>query len=153
MFIKNEKFVGWNTGLNPDGSEVIDPTVMVVPLDMLKHPSADMKLKQMLDRELERRNRPDETNLDSVDFDIESDEVTLHPLVKTDFYTKQEVLDAEKQRRKKAWLAKQTDGKDSAVRKSAQTDRAKRVEGDTSTKSKKPASEAPTEGAGSQDEE
>jgi hypothetical protein len=132
--------VYFNTGLSKDGSEIVDQTKLSVPLQRYK--SAEMKLKEMLDRELAKANQPEESNLDALDFDLPEETPMYHPMVNTKPLSKAQVLDVIKKQKQK-----QTDDKKPVVRKSAQTDRAKRVEHDEDMDS---ANEVPTEGAESE---
>lgn len=128
-------------GLLKDGSEVVDSTPMAVPIG-LHHKSADMKLKEMLARELERDRLPEETNLDDLDFDLPDDTPRVHQSVQTNFKSKREILDELRESK----LQKQADEK--LVRKSAKTDRAKPVVHDNknhSTSARANASEAADE--------
>lgn len=81
---KSEKILPANKlvplGLNPDGSEIVDTTPMMIGL---RGPvkSAEVKLKEMMDRELERRARREETELDGYDFDLPDESIMLHPSV------------------------------------------------------------------------
>lgn len=69
-----------NLGLNKDGSEVVDTTPVLVGLrGPIK--SAEMKLKEMLRNELAKNARRDETELDGYDFDLEEEDIMLHPSV------------------------------------------------------------------------
>lgn len=132
--------VYFTTGLNPDGSEKVDTTKMSVPLQRYK--SADQKLKEMLDRELARAREPEESNLDALDFDLPEEEPIIHHSVNTKPLSKAQVLNVIKKQKQN-----QTDGEKPAVRKSAKTDRAQRVEHDEDMDS---ANEVPTEGAESE---
>lgn len=93
-------------GLNKDGSEVVDTTVRSVSLGRFMVKSADQKLKEMLDRELAKAKRADETVLDAYDFELEDDSpnVMLHHSVEVNPLSKREIVKEyhEQKKRKKA---------------------------------------------------
>lgn len=80
-------------GLNDDGSEIVDTTVRSVGLrGPIK--SAEQKLKEMMDRELERRARREEQVIDSYDFELEDDSVMLHGSVEVNPPSARELREA-----------------------------------------------------------
>jgi len=131
--------IKFNLGLNPDGSEIIDKTVLTVALGSQPSMSADQKLKQMLQRELAKDRDPNETNLDAYDFELPNDEIPLHPSVEINPSSARSIKEQyakvrNEQKQQQKQKQKQTDDDHPVVRKSAQTDRAKRVANDQTRK-------------------
>lgn len=100
-------------GLNPDGSEIVDTTPVYVGL---RGPvkSAEMKLKEMLQRELEKNARRDETELDGYDFDLEDESIMLHPSVEVNPPSAREIRKEyrEQQKRKQEKASKKDAAED-----------------------------------------
>lgn len=112
----------WNMGLNPDGSERHDPTPLSVPIRGFGL-SADQKLKQMLQRELERDREAEETNLDDFDFTLPDDIPAYHPSVLENPVPASQFKEIVREQRKQSKQTKQTGGDESpAARKSAKSD-------------------------------
>lgn len=114
--------------------------------------TADQKLRQMLQRELERMRAPDESFMDYYDFDVPNDQAPeLHRAVDTDVvsgsYIRKVYTDGKKWKQEQK--SKQTDDGDSISRKSAKTDRAERVDHDKN----KPKSASSKNSAAGADEE
>lgn len=129
--------------LNSDGSEIVDTTKLSVGLTF-RGKSAEQKLKEMLQRELERARELEETNLDDFDFELPDDSPQLHNSVVINPISKAELTHELKKQKQKKVTADEVP----VSSKSATTDRAKRVE----TKHKDAsASETPTDEEGAEE--
>lgn len=84
-------------GLNKDGSEKVDKTVISRPLRSGQM-SADQKLKQMVEREIQRRTEEDETNLDAFDFEVPAEPSPIHSWVIIRPVGKREIVNELKRR-------------------------------------------------------
>lgn len=132
-----------NPRLNPDGSEILDLTPISVDL-RVGYLSADMKLKQMLQRELEKDREPDETNLDDYDFELPDDTPQIHPSVQKNPQSKREILNVIKEsKQKQKQSEKELDESEDLVSKQPKGASPKHNEKNTS----KSANKVPTEGA------
>lgn len=132
-------------GLNPDGSEIVDDTPMQIGL---RGPvkSAEMKLKEMLARELEKQKRPNESELDGFDFELEDETPQLHHSVDINPMSANEIRREyrEQQIRKKQKAAKHAAAEGAEGSSNSPKQPAK-------TKPKQSASENSTEGADDQE--
>lgn len=135
-------------GLNSDGSEIVDTTTVNIGLrGPIK--SAEMKLKEMLERELEKQNRPNETELDSYDFELEdeSPNTMLHKSVEINPMSANEIRREYREQQIRKKQKQSTVDEIPVDRKSAKTDHAERV-----ATSKNSARANATEGAESEEE-
>lgn len=130
-------------GLNKDGSEKIDHTVISKPLRRGQM-SAEAKLKQMVQAEIAKIKEDNETNLDAFDFEVPAEPSPIHSWVIVRPVGKKEIENELKRQQKQK--QKVTGAQVPGDRKSATTDGAKRLE-DDKTKSTTSARENAAEGA------
>lgn len=131
----------WGSKLNPDGSEVVDTSVISVPLRVGK--SAEQKLKEMLERELQRRELAEETELDGLDFELPLENPPVHGSVLINAPSAKVIKEKIREQKLKA---KQKAADDAAAeRAKGPAGGPKQVANDSSRKSAQPM--AATEGA------